>query len=134
VVLLVSHGLTLRVWLMRWLRWTVDQFLQVHNLPHAVPLVLSLDPSTFGSGAQVRRSAVAVKSLFKVTPATLQLLQGVDPSMGRCSGAVDRATLLSWRPYWDMVPPVPGTQQQEELLHEMMAVGYRSSVRHEGDQ
>lgn len=28
-VLMVSHGLALRLFLMRWLHWTVDEFLQV---------------------------------------------------------------------------------------------------------
>lgn len=28
-VLLVSHGLAIRLFLMRWLHWTVDEFLQV---------------------------------------------------------------------------------------------------------
>jgi len=30
-VVLVSHGLTLRVFLMRWYKWTVRQFEGLHN-------------------------------------------------------------------------------------------------------
>jgi broad specificity phosphatase PhoE len=28
---LVTHGLTLRIFLMRWFHWSVDEFLQVYN-------------------------------------------------------------------------------------------------------
>jgi broad specificity phosphatase PhoE len=28
-VMMVTHGLALRLFLMRWLHWTVDEFLQV---------------------------------------------------------------------------------------------------------
>lgn len=39
-IVLVTHGVTLRVFLMRWMHWTIDQFLQVDNPGHAVPIVL----------------------------------------------------------------------------------------------
>lgn len=34
-LVLVTHGLALRVFLMRWFHWTVDQFLEVFNPPNA---------------------------------------------------------------------------------------------------
>ncbi|WVZ61706.1 hypothetical protein U9M48_011536 [Paspalum notatum var. saurae] len=39
-VVLVSHGLTLRVFLMRWYRWTVRQFEGLGNLAHGGALVM----------------------------------------------------------------------------------------------
>lgn len=30
-LLLVTHGLTLRIFLMRWFHWSVEDFLQVYN-------------------------------------------------------------------------------------------------------
>ena len=39
-LVLVTHGLALRVFLMRWLHWTVEQLLAVYNPPNAEPLVL----------------------------------------------------------------------------------------------
>ncbi|EFN55417.1 hypothetical protein CHLNCDRAFT_134554 [Chlorella variabilis] len=39
-LVLVTHGLALRVFLMRWFHWTVDQFMCVFNPPNAEPLVL----------------------------------------------------------------------------------------------
>jgi broad specificity phosphatase PhoE len=34
-LVLITHGLALRIFLMRWLHWTVDQFLEVYNPPNA---------------------------------------------------------------------------------------------------
>lgn len=34
-LVLVTHGLALRIFLMRWFHWTVDQFLNVYNPPNA---------------------------------------------------------------------------------------------------
>ncbi|KAJ1257566.1 hypothetical protein BS78_10G006100 [Paspalum vaginatum] len=41
-VVLVSHGLTLRVFLMRWYRWTVRQFEGLNNLPNGGAIVMQL--------------------------------------------------------------------------------------------
>lgn len=38
-LVLLTHGLSLRVFLMRWFHWTVDEFLNVFNPPNAEPLV-----------------------------------------------------------------------------------------------
>jgi broad specificity phosphatase PhoE len=34
-LVLITHGLALRIFLMRWLHWTVDQFLEVYNPPNS---------------------------------------------------------------------------------------------------
>ena len=34
-LVLLAHGLALRVFLMRWFHWTVDQFMNVYNPPNA---------------------------------------------------------------------------------------------------
>jgi hypothetical protein len=38
-LVLLTHGLALRIFLMRWFQWTVDEFLNVFNPPNAEPLV-----------------------------------------------------------------------------------------------
>jgi broad specificity phosphatase PhoE len=38
-LVLLTHGLALRIFLMRWFHWTVDEFLNVFNPPNAAPLV-----------------------------------------------------------------------------------------------
>lgn len=37
-IVVVSHGLTLRVFLQRWFGWSVEQFLQLYNPPNATPV------------------------------------------------------------------------------------------------
>ena len=39
-VVIVTHGLTLRLFLMRWFHWCVDDFEKVFNPPHCEPIVL----------------------------------------------------------------------------------------------
>ena len=34
-LVLVTHGLALRVFLMRWFHWTLEEYLMVHNPPNA---------------------------------------------------------------------------------------------------
>jgi hypothetical protein len=41
-LVLLTHGLALRIFLMRWFHWTVDEFLNVFNPPNCQPLVRSL--------------------------------------------------------------------------------------------
>ena len=49
-LVLVTHGLALRVFLMRWFHWSVDQFMQVFNPPNAEvrPLLLCLQSPGMG--------------------------------------------------------------------------------------
>jgi len=34
-LVLVTHGLAARIFLMRWFHWTVEQFMEVYNPPNA---------------------------------------------------------------------------------------------------
>ncbi|CAI7904920.1 unnamed protein product, partial [Closterium sp. NIES-53] len=43
-LVLVSHGLTLRVFLMRWYKWTVEQFEGLYNFPNAGCMIMQLGP------------------------------------------------------------------------------------------
>lgn len=47
-LVLVTHGLALRIFLMRWFHWTVEQFLQVGFSPFLTDVVLTVI-SVFGS-------------------------------------------------------------------------------------
>jgi broad specificity phosphatase PhoE len=44
-VLIVSHGLTIRAFLMRWFNWTVHYFEGLRNIPNAGVIVMELRPS-----------------------------------------------------------------------------------------
>eukprot|EP01046_Picozoa_sp_COSAG06_P055665 COSAG06_NODE_10302_length_1707_cov_1.855100_2_plen_402_part_01 len=48
-VVIVTHGLTLRLFLMRWLRWSVTQFETSHNPPNAAVIVMERRQDSSGS-------------------------------------------------------------------------------------
>lgn len=39
-IVIVTHGLTLRLFLMRWFHWSVEEFERVYNPPHCKPIIL----------------------------------------------------------------------------------------------
>jgi len=99
-LVLVSHGLALRVFLMRWLGWSVDEFLRVYNLPNATPIVLErMDvdaaaaraagegvmgaPAAGGGGLGLPGAApwVHTQALYRLSAASLEVLRGCTPSM-----------------------------------------------------
>ncbi|KAF8063012.1 ALKBH8 [Scenedesmus sp. PABB004] len=131
-VLLVTHGLAMRLFLMRFLHWTVDEFLQVHNPPTAAPVVLArtcprLPPAGAGAGAAGGGAVAreAVKACYALTPESLALLRGVSPAMARGRGMAGARELLAWRPYTRQVPPPPAMDPEAEArLLELMEVGY----------
>jgi len=45
-VILVTHGMTLRIFLMRWFRWTVEEFETLRNPKNADIIVMELDNAT----------------------------------------------------------------------------------------
>lgn len=76
-LVLVTHGLALRVILMRWFCWSVDQFLNVYNPPNAKPIILErTEPTTQGHVAWMH-----TKMLYRVAPDSLELLRGCTEDM-----------------------------------------------------
>jgi hypothetical protein len=65
--------------------------------------------------------------MYKLTPESQLLLRGVTKEMCSTPGISSREQLLSWRPYWHMVPPVAGNEEQELQLHDLMRSGYGES-------
>jgi broad specificity phosphatase PhoE len=43
-VLIVTHGMTLRLFLMRWFHWTVEEFENLHNLQNGQVVVMERQP------------------------------------------------------------------------------------------
>lgn len=82
----------MRVLLMRWLKWSIAEFLQVYNPPNALPIVLerTIDPVSpdgaydsidglYGGGEDSVR--VHTKALYRLTPASAAALKGCTPEM-----------------------------------------------------
>ena len=90
-LVLVTHGLALRIFLMRWLHWTVADFLQCYNPPNAVPIVLERTISPIApdgvydsiDGALEDEDAVRVhtKALYRLAPESMAVLRGCTERM-----------------------------------------------------
>lgn len=92
-LVLVTHGLAMRVLLMRWLKWSISEFLQVYNPPNAVPIVLertispiapdgaydSIDGAYGGDDDDSVR--VHTKALYRLTPESAAALKGCTEAM-----------------------------------------------------
>jgi len=80
-LILVTHGLALRIFLMRWFHWTVDQFMGVYNPPNAVPLVLERivpEESTRPGGPA---TWIHTKALYRLSAESMSVLEGCTPDM-----------------------------------------------------
>jgi broad specificity phosphatase PhoE len=77
-MVIVTHGLALRIFLMRWFHWTLDEYLLVHNPPNAEPLVLERIPSDGDHGDQ---SFLHTKSLYRLTDESMLCLRGCTEDM-----------------------------------------------------
>lgn len=83
---LVTHGLAMRVFLMRWFHWTVDQLLAVENPPHAEPVVLERVPSDDDARPDGPLAWMHTKSLYRLAPKGQELLKGcTDDMCSACS-------------------------------------------------
>ena len=54
-LVLVTHGLALRVFLMRWFHWTLEEYLMVHNPPNAEVRVKGVEGHGAQPNAEVRK-------------------------------------------------------------------------------
>lgn len=76
-LVLVTHGLALRIILMRWFHWTVDQFLNVYNPGNCEPIILErLVPQSTGVSSWIH-----TKMLYRVSPESGKYLKGATPEM-----------------------------------------------------
>lgn len=77
-LVIVTHGLALRVFLMRWFHWTLNEYLLVHNPPNAEPLVLERIPSEAEAEGQ---SFLHTKSLYRLSDESMLCLRGCTREM-----------------------------------------------------
>jgi len=70
-LVVIGHGIQLRVLLMRLLGWTVESFLQVHNPPNALPLAIEKVPELAFlrlSSRADRRASLQIRQLYRLSP------------------------------------------------------------------
>ncbi|KAF8067106.1 phosphoglycerate mutase-like protein [Scenedesmus sp. PABB004] len=77
-LVLVTHGLALRIFLMRWFHWGVDQFMSVYNPPNAVPIVLEKVDAAALEGTP---AALHTKSFYRLSHESMAVLKGLTPDM-----------------------------------------------------
>jgi broad specificity phosphatase PhoE len=107
-LVLLTHGLAARVFLMRWFHWTVDQFMRVYNPPNAAPIVLERVSDDTSSRANGPATWIHTKALYRLSEESMDLLQGCTPDM--CE--------TSWMPRG--IPPVEIRRPPE--VHPLMEV------------
>ena len=76
-LVLVTHGLALRIFLMRWFHWTVDEFMGVFNPPNAEPLVLERAAARDARGA----AWVHTKALYRLNAQSRAIVRGCSDEM-----------------------------------------------------
>ncbi|GAX79717.1 hypothetical protein CEUSTIGMA_g7158.t1 [Chlamydomonas eustigma] len=80
-LVLVTHGLALRIFLMRWFHWTLDQYLMVHNPPNAEPLVLERIPNDTEAKPGGAVAWMHTKALYRLNPESMDILRGCTSDM-----------------------------------------------------
>lgn len=80
-LVLVTHGLALRIFLMRWFHWTVDQFMRVYNPPNAEPLVLERIATDQEARPGGPATWIHTKALYRLSEHSMTVLQGCTPDM-----------------------------------------------------
>jgi broad specificity phosphatase PhoE len=91
-IVIVTHGLTLRIFLMRWFHWTVHQMLSVYNPPNAEPLVMERVPQGAADLLGCDPRLVHTKGLFRLAPDSLEHLEGCTRDM--CSTCSDEVRMV----------------------------------------
>eukprot|EP00195_Chlamydomonas_chlamydogama_P012286 CAMPEP_0202901526 /NCGR_PEP_ID=MMETSP1392-20130828/14302_1 /ASSEMBLY_ACC=CAM_ASM_000868 /TAXON_ID=225041 /ORGANISM="Chlamydomonas chlamydogama, Strain SAG 11-48b" /LENGTH=410 /DNA_ID=CAMNT_0049588099 /DNA_START=245 /DNA_END=1477 /DNA_ORIENTATION=- len=86
-LVLVTHGLALRVFLMRWFHWTLAQYLCVHNPPNAEPLILERVPNDTDAQPGGAVSWMHTKSLYRLSDESMEVLRGCTEEMCTTSHA-----------------------------------------------
>ncbi|GAX81779.1 hypothetical protein CEUSTIGMA_g9207.t1 [Chlamydomonas eustigma] len=80
-LVLVTHGLTLRIFLMKWFHWTVDEFLEVYNPKNCDPVVLEKLPWATVSDLQDSNHYIHAKQCYCIAPSSMAKLRGCDSDM-----------------------------------------------------
>mmetsp|Transcript_16670 Transcript_16670/g.22981 ORF Transcript_16670/g.22981 Transcript_16670/m.22981 type:complete len:428 (-) Transcript_16670:136-1419(-) len=98
-VVLITHGLTLRIFLSRWFHWTISELEEVWNPPNSFPIVLERVAANNMYEDSCRLDGMCdpghdfhTKELYSLTPESIKKLQGCTTAMGNKIDGVE-----SWR-------------------------------------
>lgn len=80
-LVLITHGLALRIFLMRWLHWSVEEFEQAYNPPNSQPIVLERRPFKELQEEGWHLGKVHTKEVYRMTEYSRFLVPGVTPEM-----------------------------------------------------
>ncbi|PSC69919.1 phosphoglycerate mutase [Micractinium conductrix] len=86
-LVLVTHGLALRIFLMRWFHWTVDQFMSVFNPPNAEPLMLERVPDGYEARQGGPVAWIHTKALYRLSDGSREIIKGCTEEMCQTSWA-----------------------------------------------
>ena len=75
-MVLCTHGLTLRLFLMRWFHWTVAEYERIANPANSTPIILERI-----EGPLVNKGTFHTKELYRLSEDSLDGLQGCTPEM-----------------------------------------------------
>lgn len=92
-MVLCTHGLTLRLFLMRWFHWTVSEYEQVANPANSTPIILERIDEP-----HVNQEDFHTKELYRLSDESMRALPGCTPTMGKMSRPElnwERALMLS---------------------------------------
>jgi len=96
-LVLLTHGLAARVFLMRWFHWTVEQFMRVYNPPNAAPIVLERVSDETSSRANGPATWIHTKALYRLSEESMALLEGCTPEMCETSWMPRGIPTGEWR-------------------------------------
>ena len=88
-LVLVTHGLALRVFLARWFHWTTAEYESVYNPPNCTPLVMERAAAAGADDATCALDGSAcdpagrahTKNLYRLSAASLALLNGAEEGL-----------------------------------------------------
>ncbi|CAL8465534.1 g5070 [Coccomyxa elongata] len=92
-LVLVTHGLAARIFLMRWFHWSVAELLMVFNPPNAEPIVLERIPKNEPGS---RASWIHTKALYRLRPESKDIIKGCSEEMCSTAAFLSGVKVTDW--------------------------------------
>ncbi|KAG1681037.1 hypothetical protein FOA52_009997 [Chlamydomonas sp. UWO 241] len=137
-VVLVTHGLTLRILLMKWFHWTVEELLQVYNPHNCDPIFMVKLP---WEDVQVMQSNgegwVHLKQAYCLCPSSVAKMRNVTPRMasyyGRAAAGKETGERISAKAAWQVSRGIVQPGRERDTQEALAYLSGLSSVWGEAD-